>query len=53
MIKGHCFNTKRASLYQPSPTLTASGGLIHWKEDRVNDNTRTQKEFNLYQMILF
>jgi len=33
--KGHCFNTKRASFYQPSPTLTASGGLIHWKEDRV------------------
>ena len=33
--KGHCFNTKRASYYKPSPTLTASGGLIHWKEDRV------------------
>ena len=33
--KGHCFNTKRASLYKPSPTLTASGGLIHWNEDRV------------------
>ena len=33
--KGHCFNTKRASFYKPSPTLTASGGLIHWKEDRV------------------
>jgi DNA (cytosine-5)-methyltransferase 1 len=33
--KGHCFNTKRASQYKPSPTLTASGGLIHWKEDRV------------------
>ena len=33
--KGHCFNTKRASLKRPSPTLTASGGLIHWGEDRV------------------
>ena len=33
--KGHCFNTKRASLKRPSPTLTASGGLIHWSEDRV------------------
>ena len=33
--KGHCFNTKRASFYKPSPTLTASGGLIHWSEDRV------------------
>jgi len=33
--KGHCFNTKRASYYQPSPTLTASGGLIHWSEDRA------------------
>lgn len=32
--KGHCFNTKRASLYSPSPTLTASGGLVHWEEDR-------------------
>jgi DNA (cytosine-5)-methyltransferase 1 len=33
--KGHCFNTKRASFRKPSPTLTASGGLIHWDEDRV------------------
>mgnify|MGYP001177103105 FL=1 len=33
--KGHCFNTKRASLHKPSPTLTASGGLIHWGEDRI------------------
>jgi len=32
--KGHCFNTKRVSLKKPSPTLTASGGLIHWNEDR-------------------
>jgi DNA (cytosine-5)-methyltransferase 1 len=32
--KGHCFNTKRASFFKAAPTLTASGGLIHWNEDR-------------------
>ena len=33
--KGHCFNTKRASFFKASPTITASGGLIHWNEDRT------------------
>ena len=32
--KGHHFNMKRVSRFKPSPTITASGGCIHWSEMR-------------------
>ncbi len=32
--KGHHFNMKRISRHKPSPTITASGGCIHWSEMR-------------------
>ena len=32
--KGHHFNMKRISRFKPSPTITASGGCIHWSEMR-------------------
>jgi len=32
--KGHHFNMKRVSRFKPSPTITASGGCIHWNEMR-------------------
>jgi len=32
--KGHHFNLKRISQYKPSPTITATGGCIHWSEMR-------------------
>ncbi len=32
--KGHHFNMKRISRFKPSPTITASGGCIHWTELR-------------------
>ena len=32
--KGHHFNMKRISRFKPAPTITASGGCIHWSEMR-------------------
>ena len=32
--KGHHFNMKRISRFKPGPTITASGGCIHWTELR-------------------
>ena len=32
--KGHHFNMKRISRHKPAPTITASGGCIHWSEMR-------------------
>jgi len=32
--KGHLFNMKRISRFKPAPTITASGGCIHWSELR-------------------
>ena len=32
--KGHHFNMKRISRFKPAPTITASGGCIHWSELR-------------------
>jgi len=32
--RGHHFNMKRISRFKPAPTITASGGCIHWSEMR-------------------
>ena len=32
--RGHHFNMKRISRFKPAPTITASGGCIHWSELR-------------------
>ena len=32
--KGHHFNMKRISRFKPAPTITASGGCIHWSDLR-------------------
>jgi len=32
--RGHHFNMKRISRHKPAPTITASGGCIHWSEMR-------------------
>ena len=32
--KGHHFNMKRCSRFKPAPTITATGGAVHWTELR-------------------
>jgi len=45
--KGHHFNMKRISRHKPSPTITASGGCIHWKEMRKLALCETQRVMSL------
>ena len=33
--KGHHFNMKKTSRFKPAPTITATGGAMHWHEPRV------------------
>ena len=41
------FNMKRISRYKPSPTITASGGCIHWSEMRKLALCETQRVMSL------
>ena len=45
--KGHHFNMKRISRHKPSPTITASGGCIHWTEMRKLALCETQRVMSL------
>ena len=45
--KGHHFNMKRISRHKPSPTITASGGCIHWTEMRRLALCETQRIMSL------
>ena len=45
--KGHHFNMKRISRHKPSPTITASGGCIHWSEMRKLTLCETQRIMSL------
>jgi DNA (cytosine-5)-methyltransferase 1 len=33
--KGHHFNMKKTSRFKPAPTITATGGAMHWHESRT------------------
>ncbi len=45
--KGHHFNMKRISRHKPGPTITASGGCIHWSEMRKLALCETQRIMSL------
>jgi DNA (cytosine-5)-methyltransferase 1 len=45
--KGHHFNMKRISRHKPSPTITASGGCIHWSEMRKLALCESQRAMSL------
>ena len=45
--KGHHFNMKRISRHKPAPTITASGGCIHWEEMRKLALCETQRAMSL------
>ena len=45
--KGHHFNMKRISRLKPAPTITASGGCIHWEEMRKLALCETQRAMSL------
>ena len=45
--KGHHFNMKRISRHKPAPTITASGGCIHWSEMRKLTLNESQRAMSL------
>ena len=45
--KGHHFNMKRISRHKPAPTITASGGCIHWSEMRKLALCESQRAMSL------
>ena len=45
--KGHHFNMKRISRFKPAPTITASGGCIHWSEMRKLALCETRRAMSL------
>jgi DNA (cytosine-5)-methyltransferase 1 len=46
-LRGHHFNMKRLSRFKPSPTITASGGCIHWSEMRKLALCETRRAMSL------
>ena len=45
--RGHHFNMKRISRHKPAPTITASGGCIHWNELRRLALCETRRAMSL------
>jgi DNA (cytosine-5)-methyltransferase 1 len=45
--RGHHFNLKRISRFKPAPTITASGGCIHWSELRRLALCETRRAMSL------
>jgi len=46
-LRGHHFNMKRISRHKPAPTITASGGCIHWSEMRKLALCETRRAMSL------
>ena len=45
--RGHHFNMKKISQFRPAPTITASGGCIHWSEMRKLALCETRRAMSL------
>ena len=45
--KGHHFNMKKTSRHKPAPTITATGGAMHWTEPRPFTIKETKRIMSL------
>ena len=45
--KGHHFNMKKTSRHKPAPTITATGGAMHWHEPRTFTVKETKRMMSL------